>query len=115
LQTIATISAPTRINKILVSTTDTAKDVQLVATIGGTDYILVTASIATNSGSSSAAPTVSLLDNSMWSLNNDISNNKVLELIGSVGTPITLKAKAGTNIASTKVINILMTGQQDIA
>jgi hypothetical protein len=48
----------------------------------------------------------------MWDLNNDISNNKVLELpSGAV-----LKAKILTSaITSTRFINLLFTGSQDVA
>jgi hypothetical protein len=112
LQTITTLTGYTCIDSIIVTSTDTAaKDLQLVATIGGTDYILGTFAIPLRSGDTNAAPVVMLLKSAMWDLNNDISNNKVLELpSGTV-----LKAKAGTTITAAKVINIIITGSQDVA
>jgi hypothetical protein len=112
LQTITTLTGYTCIDSIIVTSTDTAaKDLQLVATIGGTDYILGTFAIPLRSGDTNAAPAVMLLKSAMWDLNNDISNNKVLELpSGTV-----LKAKAGTTITAAKVINIIITGSQDVA
>jgi hypothetical protein len=112
LQTIATLSGYTCIDAIYVTSTDTAaKDLQLVATISSVDYVLGTFNIPLRSGDTNAAPVVSLLKASMWDLNNDISNNKVLELpSGAV-----LKAKAGSTITAAKVINILITGSQDVA
>jgi len=118
LKTVATITAPTRINQIIVTSTDTgAKDIQLVATIGGADYILGTFAIPLRSGDTNAAPTVMLLKSTQWGLelNNDIGNNKVLDIIGSVGTPVTLKVKAGSSVTAAKAINILFSGAQDVA
>lgn len=109
LKTVATLSAFTRITQILVTSTDTAaKDIQLVATISGTDYILGTFAIPLRSGDTNAAPTVQLLKSSQWGdLNNDISNNKVLDLkSGAV-----LKVKAGTTVTAAKVISIVITGE----
>jgi len=110
LKTVATLSAFTRITQILVTSTDTAaKDIQLVATISGTDYILGTFAIPLRSGDLNTAPTVMLLKSSQWGneLNNDIANNKVLDL--KSGT--VLKVKAGTTVTTAKVISILFTGE----
>lgn len=108
LQTVTTLTTFTRINQILVSSTDSsAKDIQLVATISSTDYILGTFSIPANSGNTNNVPLVSVLKSAQWDLNNDIANNKVLDLpSGAI-----IKAKAGTTITAAKVINILITGE----
>lgn len=110
LKTVATLSSFTRITQILVTSTDSAaKDIQLVATIGGTDYILGIFAIPLRSGDLNTAPTVMLLKNSQWGLelNNDIANNKVLDLpSGAV-----LKVKAGSTVTTAKVISILFTGE----
>lgn len=113
LQTIATLTALTKITHILVSSTDTAaRDIQLVATIGANDQILGTFSIPLRSGDTTAAFPVLLLKSASWDLNNDIANNKVLELpSGAI-----LKVKASTAaVTSTKFINFLFSGEQDVA
>jgi hypothetical protein len=113
LQTIATLTAITRINQIIVTSTDTAaREIQLVATIGSNDQILGTFNIPLRSGDTTAAFPVLLLKSASWDLNNDISNNKVLDLPS--GAVIKVKAVT-TAVTSTKFINFLLTGEQDIA
>jgi hypothetical protein len=109
LKTVTTLTTFTRITQIIVTSTDSsARDLQLVATIGGTDYILNTISIPANSGNTNSVQAVMLLRSAQWNeLNNDIANNKVLELPS--GTVI--KVKVGTTITAARVISIVMTGE----
>lgn len=111
LQTIATLTAAVKIDQILVSGTNSgAKDVQLIATIGGNDQILGTFSIPANSGNLNNVATLMLLRHAQWGveLNNDIANNKILSLpSGTV-----LKARVLTSaITSGQLIHMLFTGE----
>lgn len=109
LQTVATLTSFTRITQMIVTSNETsARDLQLVATIGGTDYILNTVSIPSNAGVASNVQSVFYLRSAQWNeLNNDIANNKVLELPS--GTVIKVRVLVG--ITSSRSVNIVMTGE----
>lgn len=109
LKTLCTAGANgTKIERITVTSTDTsAKDLQLVVTSGGTDYIIGTASIPANSGNTNALPTVSLLEHAQFvGLAGDANGNKYLYLAAGA----VLKAKALSAVTTARAINIFVQG-----
>lgn len=95
-----------RVDNILITSTDTsAKDVQLVVTISGTDYVLGTISVPANSGFTNSVVTLNMLAhaNMTSALNADNNGNKFLFLAsGSI-----LKIKALTTVTAAKAINVV--------
>jgi hypothetical protein len=106
LKTIITPGANgARVDSLLVSSTDTsARDLQLVVTKGGVDYILGTLSVPANTGNTNALAMLNALAHANIGpfLSNDLNGNKILMLeSGSV-----LKARTLTTVTSTRFINL---------
>jgi hypothetical protein len=106
LKTIITPGANgARVDSLLVSSTDTsARDLQLVVTKGGVDYILGTLSVPANTGNTNALAMLNALAHANIGpfLINDLNGNKILFLeSGSV-----LKAKTLTTVTSARFINL---------
>jgi len=106
LKTIITPGANgARVDSLLVSSTDTsARDLQLVVTKGGVDYIVGTLSVPANTGNTNALAMLNALAHANIGpfLSNDLNGNKVLLLeSGSV-----LKAKTLTTVTSARFINL---------
>lgn len=107
LKTIYTGSTDgSRVDNLLITSTDTsAKDVQLVVTISGTDYVLGTISVPANTGFTNAVVSLNMFQhaNMVNALNVDNNGNRYLFLAsGSV-----LKIKALTTVTAAKAINIV--------
>jgi hypothetical protein len=106
LKTIITPGADgSRVDALFVSSTDTsARDLQLVVTKGGVDYILGTISIPANAGNTNAVALVNAFAQSNISsaLTTDLNGNRILMLEnGSV-----LKARSLTTVTATRFINL---------
>ena len=94
-----------RVDALFVSSTDSsARDLQLVVTKGGVDYILGTISIPANTGNTNSVALLNAFAQSNISvaLTTDLNGNKILMLEnGSV-----LKARTLTTVTSTRFINL---------
>lgn len=106
LKTIITPGANgSRVDCLLVSSTDTtARDLQLVVTKGGVDYIIGTLSVPANTGNTNAVAMINALAHANIGpyLINDLNGNKILFLeSGSV-----LKAKTLTTVTSARFVNL---------
>jgi hypothetical protein len=98
----------TKIEAITVSSTDTsARDLQLVMTIGAVDYILTTVSIPASSGTTNAVPAVDILRTAQWpGLSFDANGNKILY----VASGAVLNVKSLTTVTTGKEIDALAIG-----
>lgn len=94
-----------RIDNILVSSTDSsAKDLQFVLSVSGTDYVVGTLSIPANSGFTNSVPLVSVFAHSQFiGLNTDLNGNKNLHLASGA----VLKVKSLTTVTTAKAISIV--------
>lgn len=111
LKTLFTAGASgSKVNAIFVSSTDTsARDVQLVMTIGGTDYIIGTHTVPINTGNTNAAPALNLLSVSSISpaFAHDQDGNHHLLLPASATLRVRLASGA---VTASRVINFIAQG-----
>lgn len=94
-----------KVENLLVTSTDSsARDLQLIVTKGGVDYILGTISVPANTGNTNGVTPINFFAhaNMLNYLNVDNNGNRFLFLEnGSV-----LKAKTLTTVTSTRVLNL---------
>jgi hypothetical protein len=101
-------SSGSKVEAITVASTDTsARDLQLVITTGGVDYVLTTVSIPATSGFTNALPAIDIMRNAQWSgLSYDANGNKILYLAAST----VLNVKTLTTVTSAKSVDCVAFG-----
>lgn len=94
----------TRVNSIVATSTDTAaRDLVVVKTKGGVDYLLGTVSIPANSGNTNALPAVDILASpQLKGVCYDGNGNPYIDLV----TGEVLKVNTGTTVTAAKAVNV---------
>lgn len=111
LKTIATAAGTFLEINALQATSDDTSDrlLQLILTVGGTDYLIGTVNVPTLSGTTATAAAVDLLGSSNLKLPiYDANNNKLLRLDAAS----VLKVKSTTTVTANKTVTITAIGSE---